>query len=550
MNAGKLISNRYLIQRFLGQGGFGRTYLAYDTQRFGEACVLKEFVPANRGKEVFRKSQELFEREAKILYNVDHPQIPKFISWFTDQQRLFIVQEYIEGKTYSQVLQERLSQTGKPFSEAEVNQWLWDMLPVLDYIHKRNLIHRDISLDNVMLRADKSKPVLIDFGLAKEKISKIWSVNSTRRSSFGSVVGKWGYAPVEQIRRGVCYYCSDIYTLGVCAVVLLTGKAPDLLLDRNFNWRWHSYVKLSEQLTAILSKMLAEKPDDRYQSANEVLRELELPNFIEEKTAISSVKKIEINIDQVKRKHEVAEICASDEFKLIEQKVNNLKNRRKISENISLEIQRSANIVFNQKFPNQNPSSKLKGDLLQTSISRPLEPELIISQIPISQPLEPELIISQTPISQPLNPEFINYCEQELNRIIGPFAHFVVKDILAEYPHIRQEQFIEFLASKISDSKGSQNFKQRIEQAKKYQVMKYDKKKMQGNSVALNIEFIEHCRQELLLCLGPVANFVLDDILDQSPEISVEQLIKALIEAIGDPKQVEKFKKRLRLPKI
>ena len=171
MNTGSLIGNRYLIQRLLGQGGFGRTYLAYDTQRFGEACVLKEFLANNKEEEIARKSKELFEREARVLHNIDNPQIPKFIAWFTDQGKLFIVQEYIEGKTYSQVLRERLSQTGKPFSEAEVIQWLWDMLPILDYIHKRNLIHRDISLDNIILRTSQSKPVLIDLGLVKEKVS-------------------------------------------------------------------------------------------------------------------------------------------------------------------------------------------------------------------------------------------------------------------------------------------------------------------------------------------------------------------------------------------
>ncbi len=100
INPGTLINNRYLIQKVLGQGGFGRTYLAFDTQRFGEACVLKEFLPATTQKDIIRKSKELFEREAKVLYQIQHPQIPKFLALLTKSQRLFIAQEYIDGKTY------------------------------------------------------------------------------------------------------------------------------------------------------------------------------------------------------------------------------------------------------------------------------------------------------------------------------------------------------------------------------------------------------------------------------------------------------------------
>ena len=517
MNAGNLIDNRYLIQRFLGQGGFGRTYLACDTQRFSETCVLKEFVYPNAGKEIIHKSRELFEREARILYNIDHPQIPKFIAWFIDKEKLFIVQEYIEGTNYSQVLQERLSQTGKAFSEPEVVQWLWDMLPVLDYIHRHNLNHRDISLENVMLRKDQSKPILIDFGLAKENISQMWAISNNEQALRGTAVGKVGYAPLEQIRGGVCYCCSDIYALAVCAVVLLTGKTPNLLLDQNFDWQWHSYVKISDNLTRVIDKMLAEKPTQRYQSASEVLHELELPNFPEEITAIHSIKKIEINIDEAKRERQVAEIVESDEFQLLEQRVNNLKNKTETSTQSTLEVQQSEEIALNQKLPSSHAYSG------ETSL--------------------------QKTVSKPLNPDFINYCQHELNNVVGPFANFMVKDILAQYPNIQRQEFIEALAAGISDPKRAEKFKQCIEIAQNRQSVKLNNGQTQEIAAVFNTEFIEHCRQELLLCLGPVANFVLDDILAESPGIMIEQLVAALIIAIEDPKQVEKFKKRLQVPK-
>jgi serine/threonine protein kinase len=200
---GTTIDNRYEIQKVLGQGGFGRTYLAYDHQRFGDLCVLKEFLPSQRAEVTVQKSRVLFEQEARILYQINHPQVPKFSAWFTDNERLFIVQEFVNGKAYSQLLKERLRFEDRAFSEAEVIQWLKDMLPVLDYLHELKIIHRDISLDNIMLCNQQLKPVLIDFGLVKEKISKIWSV--------GTVVGKIGYSPPEQLRMGRSYPSSDLY---------------------------------------------------------------------------------------------------------------------------------------------------------------------------------------------------------------------------------------------------------------------------------------------------------------------------------------------------
>jgi serine/threonine protein kinase len=278
LNPGTLINNRYQVQKVLGQGGFGRTYLAFDMQRFGESCVLKEFVPENTKEDLVRKSRELFEREAKVLYQINHPQIPKFLAWLTQEDRLFIVQEYIQGKTYSELLYEHLSQRKVPFSEVEVIQWLQDLLPVLTYIHQQNIIHRDISLDNVMFSTKQAKPVLIDFGVVKEKVTEIFSKIEQGASPLarGSIVGKVGYSPPEQIYMGYCYPCSDIYALGVSALVLLTGKMPHLLVDYlTLKWQWRSHTRVSEALGKILDKMLAEQPGQRYQSANEVFSALQ-----------------------------------------------------------------------------------------------------------------------------------------------------------------------------------------------------------------------------------------------------------------------------------
>ncbi len=288
---GTIISNHYLIRRVLGQGGFGRTYLASDLHCFNKYCVLKEFLPNLIEESYQQKSRDLFEREAKILYQINHPQIPKFQACFEDKGRMFLVQEYVEGKTYSALLKERISQQNKAFDETEIIQWLKDILPVLDYIHQHNIIHRDISPDNIIQDSGKNLPVLIDFGVGKQSIEQSNSNSSYARQK--SVVGKLGYAPAEQICLGQCFPSSDLYALGVTAVVLLTGKAPEVLLDRySLEWQWQNYISVSPTLAEVLNKMLADKPKHRYHCAIDVLNALGLSKS----TRVTAVNQVAQNI--------------------------------------------------------------------------------------------------------------------------------------------------------------------------------------------------------------------------------------------------------------
>lgn len=268
LSRGIEINNRYLIQRVLGQGGCGRTYLALDRQRFDEPCVLKEFVPSATTIQGLQKSRELFIREARVLYQLQHSQIPKFLGWFEENGRLFLVQEYVDGKTYAEVLEER----GQTFSEAEVRQWLLDMLPVLDYIHKRGIVHRDIAPDNVMHLKGQSGPKLIDFGVVKEVAIQLEAKQK------GTVVGKHGYSPPEQMLAGQCFPSSDLYALAVTAIVFLSGKAPNEFFDnQTLKLKWRNSIQVSDRLAAILAKMLDYAPKNRYQSAKEVLEILNPP---------------------------------------------------------------------------------------------------------------------------------------------------------------------------------------------------------------------------------------------------------------------------------
>jgi serine/threonine-protein kinase len=270
---GTLIERRYRVKRTIGQGGMGRTYLVEDEQRFNKLCVLKEFAPRDLEASFVNKSRELFEREARVLNKINHPQIPEFLGWFTESGRLLLVQEYIDGYTYAQLLEQR-QQEGKTFSEAEVIQWLKDLLPVLSYIHAHNIIHRDISPDNVMLPFGSDKPMLIDFGLVnKQAITQLTSSSNLPQAP--TAVGKIGYSPSEQINEGKYYFNSDLYALAVTALVLLIGKHPQTFFDNfKLKWYWRDFVTVGEDFGQILDKMLAKLPQDRYQSAQEVLSTL------------------------------------------------------------------------------------------------------------------------------------------------------------------------------------------------------------------------------------------------------------------------------------
>jgi serine/threonine protein kinase len=268
----RLLANRYELQQVLGQGGFGKTYLTFDRHRFNETCVVKEFLPQGRGDYESQKSRELFEREAKILHQIDRPQIPKFFAFFEEDQQLFLVQEYIKGQTYAALLRER-QQYGDTFSEREIIRWLQDLLPVLGYLHDRQIVHRDISLDNIMLQADTNLPMLIDFGIGR---SDLIQRQHQSEAAPQSIVGKVGYAPYEQIWLGQSFPSSDLYSLAVTAVVMLTGIDPHTLNSQaSVKDQWHSKASVSDDLGRMLDRMLEAAPAKRYQSAAAVLADLE-----------------------------------------------------------------------------------------------------------------------------------------------------------------------------------------------------------------------------------------------------------------------------------
>ncbi|MEY2911157.1 MAG: hypothetical protein RLZZ184_466, partial [Cyanobacteriota bacterium] len=148
---------------------------------------------------------------------------------------------------------------------------LTELLPVLQFIHDNQVIHRDIKPENI-IRSKTGKLFLIDFGVSKE-------TSGTILTRVGTVTGTPGYAPPEQF-RGMVYHSSDLYSLAVTCVRLLTGHfqkidGSDQLFDTNrMEWQWQKYVSLSQELTTVLETMLQDIPVKRYQSATEVLAAL------------------------------------------------------------------------------------------------------------------------------------------------------------------------------------------------------------------------------------------------------------------------------------
>ncbi|MBW4622967.1 MAG: serine/threonine protein kinase [Cyanosarcina radialis HA8281-LM2] len=273
---GLTLQNRYRIVCELGRGGFGRTYLARDLTLSNESCVLKEFAPQVQDSKDLQKAKELFEREAGVLYKLQHPQIPRFREMLrvkvVGEDALFLVQDYIEGENYLDLLKSYLKR-GKCFSDREATELMLQILPVLEYIHSLGVIHRDISPDNLIQRQSDKLPILIDFGGVKQAAANAISLFNPLRNP--TRIGKQVYAPDEQIIRGIADPSSDLYALAVTVLVLLTGKDPSELYDaQNAAWKWRQHATVDRSLGAILDRMLAYRPSDRYQSARGVIQAL------------------------------------------------------------------------------------------------------------------------------------------------------------------------------------------------------------------------------------------------------------------------------------
>jgi serine/threonine protein kinase len=290
-----LLRNRYRAIKYIGGGGFGKTYQAVDLDCMNASCVVKQFSPSadiQADPVALSKATEMFNQEARRLLQLgEHPQIPRLLAFFEQDKQLYLVQEFINGMD----LKQELTIEGA-FNEQKIRQLLTDLLPVLKFIHARGVIHRDIKPGNIMRRhtAQNQKLgrlMLIDFGVSKLASGTVGTV--------GTTVGTAGYTPLEQM-RGQAFPASDLYSLGVTCVCLLTQHLPKVdgsgaVYDAmQCRWLWRDYlpqkVAISQELGQVLDKLLQDLPKDRYQSADEVLKDLKVrPGILRQTIPIAKV---------------------------------------------------------------------------------------------------------------------------------------------------------------------------------------------------------------------------------------------------------------------
>ncbi len=279
--------DRYEILRILGRGGFGVTFLARDVGLPGEPlCVIKQLCPKVNDPAALERAQQRFEQEAKTLAKLgNHAQIPMLLDYFVLEGEFYLVQEFVRGSTLAKEVRRR-----GPLSETEIKQFLWDFLPLLQYIHERHVIHRDIKPTNILRCRDDGRLVLIDFGAVKETIAQ--SDTAGFKPSTTQFVGTVGFAPPEQLASRPVY-SSDIYALGVTCLYLLSGQSP---LDFDYEFAsgevcWRHLTNASDSMARVLNKMLKINPRERFKSAADVMSALRLePYFHQLEDCLNNIR--------------------------------------------------------------------------------------------------------------------------------------------------------------------------------------------------------------------------------------------------------------------
>lgn len=270
-----LLEGRYRVTRQLGAGGFGKTYEVSDRAKRTAASgdrhtrkVLKVLIN-NEGKYV-----ELFQREAEVLSQLNHPGIPEVEpeGYFTVFPRNStepihcLVMEYIEGMNLEEYLQQRQN---RPINQKLALEWLTELSTILDVVHSQNFFHRDIKPSNIMLKPDGNL-ALIDFGIARKVTSTIMGGGQNTRAYTP------GYAAPEQ-EKGYAVLQSDFFALGRTFVYLLTGKDPNEFYDPytdEYNWRTAA-THISSLLADFIDYLMTRLPGERPLNTQIILQDLQ-----------------------------------------------------------------------------------------------------------------------------------------------------------------------------------------------------------------------------------------------------------------------------------
>jgi serine/threonine protein kinase len=295
----------FVIERVLGSGGFGITYLARDTS-LGRQVVIKENLPVqfcfrdthsltvaprhSQGEDAenFQWSLENFSKEAAMLASLDHPGIVKVHRSFEAFGTAYFVMPFVKGLALDELSKQR---DGRPFSEDELRGLLERMLAALGYLHDRGIYHRDIKPGNLLITTEGA-PVLIDFGSARQRLSE--------RSM--TVIESPGYTPFEQLQsRGNVGPWSDLYALGATLVKIITGEALPKAADRMLGDPWKDLANdsrtegaFSADFLRLIDQSVQIDPKMRWQNASEWKAGLSLERNSHSSSNVSSgqVKKL------------------------------------------------------------------------------------------------------------------------------------------------------------------------------------------------------------------------------------------------------------------
>jgi serine/threonine-protein kinase len=265
----QLLNNRYQVLSILGEGAFGKTFLAEDVHMPSRRrCVIKQLKPIIAPTQ-YDFVKERFQREAAILEHLGelNKGVPKLYAYFANEDLFYLVQEWVEGKTLGQIALDR-----NKWKEDQIKELTLNLLTILDFIHSENIIHRDIKPDNILIRQRDGKAFLIDFGIVKEVIK----VDVFGNPTSSIIAGTPAFMAPEQA-AGRPVFASDLYSLGMTAIYLITGKPPGDMIDRlTGDVLWHPFAeKISLELAGILDKATEPNFRDRYKTAKEMMEALQ-----------------------------------------------------------------------------------------------------------------------------------------------------------------------------------------------------------------------------------------------------------------------------------
>ena len=270
---GKVLQERYQIVQSLGAGVFGQTYISVDIEHPNNPkCVVKQLKVTSLQPSFLQDLRLRFLTETRTLKHLGHhKQIPQLISCFEENERFYLVQEFIEGHSLSAELPENKNPENF-WSENDVVKFLKDVLSILEYVHSQGVIHCDVKPENLIRRARDGKLVLIDFGsiqpvdFGKDEVLPIYSIPVT----------SLGYIPPEQF-IGQTQPSSDIYALGMIAIQALTGLTPLQLKKHPSNnevlWRSRN-TAVSDYVAAVITKMTRYNHQERFKTTSDVLQAL------------------------------------------------------------------------------------------------------------------------------------------------------------------------------------------------------------------------------------------------------------------------------------